>query len=128
MKSSKKIFFTLSFLVIILTFISFLTLKHKPDTFNPISNKNNFYDQLNLALKTSHLETSSWQVRDFINQIEFTVADENNTFKVLLSDQKNPLNQIVSLQQIIKTAKMKKQTLKLVDLSAVHPYATFKNN
>ena len=125
----KKTFF-LSIPVIIiavLTFLLFSRYQNKP-VFNPISDRNNFYNQLSLALKTSHFETSSWQVRDFLNQVEFSISDENNNFKVILSDKKNPLWQIASLQEIIKTAKINHQPLKLVDLSAAHPYATFKNN
>ena len=125
--SNKTIFLSFSIVIIIISFF-ILTLNHKSNTFNPISNKNNFYNQLNLALKTSHLETSSWQIRDFLNQIEFNIVDDDNIIKVILSDQKNPLGQIASLQQLLKTAKMKKQPLKLVDLSTTHPYATFKNN
>ena len=43
----------------------FFFLNQNKNSFNPISDKNSFYSQLNLALKTSQLETSSWQVRDF---------------------------------------------------------------
>lgn len=131
MKSSKRkliipIIVSIFFLIII--FISFLLLINQKSAFNPISDKNNFYDQLNLAIKTSHLETSSWIIRDFLHQVEFTVKNDNDTFKVIISDQKNPLYQIASLQELIKTAKMKEKSLKLVDLSVNHPYATFKNN
>ncbi len=114
--------------LLIITFISFFLIVNQKTTFNPISDKNNFYDQLNLAIKTSHLETSSWTIRDFLHQVEFTVKNNNDTFKVIISDKKNPLNQIASLQELIKTAKMKEKSLKLVDLSVNHPYATFKNN
>jgi hypothetical protein len=130
MKLSKKKLFILITGLLFLTIIiasSFLLINQK-SAFNPISDKNNFYDQLNLALKTGHLETSSLIIRDFLNQVEFTVKNDNNTFKVIVSNQKNPLNQIASLQELIKTAKMKGQYIKLVDLSVNHPYATFKNN
>lgn len=130
MKSSKKKLIApiigISFLII-LSISSFLLINQKT-AFNPISDKNNFYDQLDLAIKTSHLETSSWTIRDFLHQVEFTVKNNDNNFKVIISDQKNPLNQIASLQELIKTAKMKEKSLKLVDLSVNHPYATFKNN
>ena len=129
MKSSKrKIFPFILITFFLLLSLPLLSLLRHQKTFNPMSDKSNFYDQLNLALKTSHLQTSSWVIRDFINQIEFTVKSDNNSFKVILSDQKNPVTQIASLQQLLKTAKMKEQPLKLVDLSTTHPYATFKNN
>ena len=124
----KKIcFFCLPVVLIAATYIFFFQNQNK-DSFNPISDKNIFYNQLNLALKTSQLETSSWQIRDFLHQIEFTVSNGNINFIAILSDQKNPVLQIASLQELIKTAKINNQSLKLVDLSMTHPYATFKNN
>ncbi len=128
--SKKKLILLIILIIFIITLISFVfyILNKKQDTFVPISDKNNFYTQLNLALKTSHLEISSFEIKDFINQIEFTVFNDDNSFKVILSNKKNPLWQITSLQEIIKTAKIKQRTLKLVNLSSAHPYATFKNN
>jgi peptidoglycan hydrolase CwlO-like protein len=130
MKLSKKKLFLIILIIftIAVSLTLFFVFHKKQNTFNPISDRNNFYTQLNLALKTSRIETSSWQIRDFINQVEFTVSNDDNNFKVILSNQKNPLWQITSLQEVIKTAKIKQQPLKLVNLSAAHPYATFKNN
>ena len=129
MKLSKKTSL-ISLLIIFCGGVLFLFffLNRNKDSFNPISDKNNFYNQLNLAIKTSQLETSSWQVRDFLHQVEFTIPNDNNNIKVILSDQKSPIWQIVSLQELIKTAKINHQSIKLVDLSTAHPYATFKNN
>jgi len=97
-------------------------------TFSPKSDKNNFYQNLNLAINTSDLSVSSITVRDFNNEVEFYLSQDDQTIKVLLSDQSDPFWQISSLQDILKTAKMNQQQLKLVDLSSSHPYATFKNN
>lgn len=130
MKLSKKTFL-ISLLIVLcggVLFLVFFFLNRSKDSFNPISDKNNFYNQLNLAIKTSQLETSSWQVRDFLHQVEFTIPNGNNNLKVILSDQKSPIWQIASLQELIKTAKINNQSIKLVDLSTAHPYATFKNN
>jgi hypothetical protein len=124
----KKLILIISLFLLTITSLTFFFLNYKQSTFDPISNKNDFYNQLNLILKTGHLETSSWIIRDFLHQIEFNIADEGNSFKIVLSDQKNPLTQIASLQELIKTAKINNQTLKLINLSAAHPYATFKNN
>lgn len=126
-----KLFKILSLLsVFILTVISFFVFKPKPinSNFNPISDKNNFYQQLNLAIKTSQLTASSFEVRDFNHQIEFYIATDNQSIKVILSDQQDPFSQISSLQELVKTAKINQQKLKLVNLSSIHPYATFKNN
>lgn len=128
MKLSKKIIFIILSTLLIGGILFFFFLNQNKNSFNPISDKNSFYSQLNLALKTSQLETSSWQVRDFIHQIEFTISNGDNNFKAILSDQKSPVWQIASLQELIKTAKINNQSLKLVNLSVAHPYATFKNN
>ena len=64
----------------------------------------------------------------FNNQVEFYLSQDNQNIKIILSDQKDPFWQISSLQDIIKTARINHQSLKLVDLSPAHPYATFKNN
>lgn len=124
--------FNLIFLLSIFVLITASFFVFKPNqtksNFNPISDKNNFYQQLNLAIKTSQLNVSSFEVRDFNHQIEFYVSDNNQSIKVILSDQQDPFSQISSLQELIKTAKINQQKLKLVNLSSVHPYATFKNN
>jgi biopolymer transport protein ExbD len=124
--------FNLIFLLSIFILITASLFVFKPNqaksNFNPISDKNNFYQQLNLAIKTSQLNVSSFEVRDFNHQIEFYVSDNNQSIKVILSDQQDPFSQISSLQELIKTAKINQQKLKLVNLSSVHPYATFKNN
>ena len=128
MKLSKIIlFFSLS-AILIGSLLSFLFLNRNKTSFSPISDKNSFYDQLNLAIKTSQLETSSWQIRDFLHQIEFTISTDDNDFIAILTNQKSPVWQISSLQELIKTAKINHQSLKLVNLSTAHPYATFKNN
>jgi hypothetical protein len=126
--SKKKLFLPAVIFSLIIISLSFFFLIHHQPSFSPMSDKNDFYNQLNLALKTSHLETSSWTIRDFTHQVEFTVSNGNDTFKVIVSDQKNPLTQIASLQELLKTAKINNQHFKLVDLSTTHPYATFKNN
>ena len=125
--------FKLSLLVsIVLSLIIILILSLKPSlpqsTFNPKSDKNDFYQNLNLAINTSKLSISSITVRDFTNEVEFFISQDNQTIKVILSDNIDPFWQISSLQDILKTAKMNQQQLKLVDLSSAHPYATFKNN
>lgn len=95
---------------------------------NPISNKNNFYLQLEHGLKTAQLDITKSTIKDYQNQFEFYIINESNPTKIILSTQKNPYWQIASLQEILKTAKINNKQLQLVDLSINHPYATFKNN
>lgn len=118
--------------ILLFSFISlfvFITTNIRPpESFNPIADQSDFYQKLNLALKTSHLETSSIDVRDFHHQVEFYVQHPDQPIRVILSSQKDPFWQISSLQELLKTAKMNQQQLMLVDLSPVKPYVTFKNN
>ncbi len=127
MKLFKRLLIPLIVLITGITVLTFL-LSSPQITFNPKSDKNDFYQNLNLAINTSKLSVSSITVRDFNHEVEFYLNQDNQTIKVLLSDKTDPFWQISSLQDILKTAKMNKQELKLVDLSSSHPYATFKNN
>lgn len=106
----------------------FINFHQNKTVFYPKSDKNNFYQKLNLAINTSKLSTSTLTIRDYNNQIEFYLSQDNENIRIILSDQKDPFGQISSLQDIIKTARINHQSLKLVDLSPAHPYATFKNN
>jgi len=95
---------------------------------NPISDKNDFYLQLEHGLKTAQLNIAKSTIRDYQNQFEFYIINESSPTKIILSTQKNPYWQIASLQELLKTAKINNKQLQLVDLSINHPYATFKNN
>lgn len=126
MKLFKLLFFPVIILIIL---IVYLVVSRQPKlVFDPKSNKNNFYQNLNLAINTSKLSTSTLDVRDFNHEVEFYLSQDNKNIKIILSDQKDPFWQISSLQDILKTAKINQRELKLVDLSSAHPYATFKNN
>ncbi|MCW1949519.1 MAG: hypothetical protein KIH89_003725 [Candidatus Shapirobacteria bacterium] len=124
--------FNIFILISIIFFIPIiigLINSHQPQiVFEPKSDKNNFYQNLNLAINTAKISTSTLNVMDFNNQVEFYLSQDNQNIKIILSDQKDPFGQISSLQDIIKTARINHQSLKLVDLSPAHPYATFKNN
>jgi len=122
-----KIIILLSFIVTFGFFISKYYFDIKI-TYKPISNQNNFYKNLDLAIKTATLTVSSFQVRDFNDEVEFYVVIDDNPIKVLVSTLKNPFWQVATLQQVVKTAKIDQGKLKLVDLSSKHPYVTFKNN
>jgi len=125
MKLFKKllILFILFFLIFL-----FYYLFNSQKTYQPISNKNDYYKNLNTAINTAKINTTSLQVRDYQDEIEFYLSYENNLIKVLLSTQKDPFWQISTLQQVVKKAKMNQEKIKLVDLSSQHPYVTLKNN
>jgi hypothetical protein len=126
MKISRLFLLPLSFFFIII--FGFYFFNSKKTSFNPISVQNNFYEKLNLAIKTSKIEINSLKIRDFNKEVEFYLIINNNQTKVILSTQKDPFWQISTLQQFVKTVRMNQGKLKLVDLSLTHPYATFKNN
>ncbi len=128
MKQFKIVGPTILFIIISTIILISISSQQKSTIFDPKSDKNNFYQNLNLAINTAKISTSTITVRDFNNQVEFYLSQDNQNIKIILSDQKDPFWQISSLQDIIKTARINHQTLKLVDLSPAHPYATFKNN
>jgi hypothetical protein len=96
---------------------------------NPVSQQNDFYSKVDNALQTSQLSPIQFQVRDYQNQVEFYLENQDNNYcKVILSTEKDPYWQVSSLQDFFKTAKINNKQIKLVNLSVDHPYATFKNN
>ncbi len=115
-------------LIVILAIIMYNFYVSKKVTYGPISNQNNFYKNLDLALNTAKLKKSSYQIRDFNNEVEFYLVINDNQVKILVSTLKDPFWQISTLQQVVKTAKINQGKIKLVDLSSKHPYVTFKNN
>jgi len=123
-----KLFKILISLIIILSISTFVYFSKQTKSFSPISSQNNFYSKLNSAIQTSKLKTSQFNIQDFNDEVEFYLIDGNNQIKTLFSTNKDPYWQISSLQEILKTAKIKDKELKLVDLSSQHPYVTFKNN
>lgn len=126
MKLFKYIFFLL---VISLLFVFIYNYYSSQKTsFNPISSQNNFFQDLQTAINTSQIQTSSLKIRDFNNEVEFYVFENDQQIKIILSSNKNPFWQISVLHNLLKTVKINQGKLKLVDLSSNHPYATFKNN
>lgn len=91
---------------------------------SPISQKNDFFTNLNYGFHLTKIKPIATQIKDWNNEIEFYL---DNT-KIIFSTQKNPYWQITSLQQILKIGKIRNREIKIIDLSIDHPYATFKNN
>jgi hypothetical protein len=123
-----KIFLFITF-IFSLSFSVYSLINSSKNKINPNSEKNNFYLQLEHGLKTAQINITKNIIRDYQNQFEFYIINEsNNPIKIILSTKKNPYWQIASLQEILKTAKIKNRQLQLIDISINHPYATFKNN
>lgn len=119
---------TILFFVIIISIFTYTYYTNKKITYQPISAKNDFYKNLDIAINTAKLKTSSYQIRDFNNEVEFYLIINDNPVKILISTLKDPFWQISTLQQVVKTVKINQGKIKLVDLSSKHPYVTFKNN
>ena len=111
-----------------LSFSVYSLINSSQNRIDPISDKNDFYLQLEHGLKTAQLDITKSTIKDYQNQFEFYIINEDNPTKIIFSTQKNPYWQIASLQEVLKTAKINNKQLQLVDLSINHPYATFKNN
>jgi len=111
-----------------LSFSIYSLINSSQKRIDPISDKNDFYLQLEHGLKTAQLNIIKSTIMDYQNQFEFYIINESNPTKIIFSTQKNPYWQITSLQEVLKTAKINNKQLQLVDLSINHPYATFKNN
>lgn len=114
--------------VLILGIIIYIYFFQQTKQFSPISSQSDFYSKLNSAIQTSQLKISQISINDFNNEVEFYLTDGFNQIKIYFSTKKDPYWQISSLQEVLKTARIKDKELKLVDLSSLHPYATFKNN
>ncbi len=92
------------------------------NAFNPSTDKNFFYDKLHHALSISQIKTNNYIYRDFINEVEFS---NNNGTTVIFSTNLSPYFQINTLQHVLKKAKIDNKTPRLINISAVNPYATF---
>jgi len=121
--------FLLPILSLVLISYSIFSLNYslKPEI-TPVSQKNNFYTKLDSAINQIQQDISQVTFRDYQNQVEFYIMEDNNTSKVLLSTQKDPYWQIASLQEVLKKSKIEDRKPYLIDLSIDNPYATFKNN
>ena len=119
---SKKIIFIT--IIIISATLTFRWFQHSSQKINPVSDQNTFYSQLNHAFHLAKLPTSSLQVRESGHEVEFST----DQCRVILSTQKDPYRQIASLQQILKTSKIKGRETIFIDLAGRHPYATFQNH
>jgi hypothetical protein len=61
-------------------------------------------------------------------ELKITAPPSQDKVTVYLSLLKDPFYQVQSLQNLLKIAKMKHQTIKLINLAANHPYVTFQNH
>lgn len=98
----------------------FILIKPNVAHINPISESNNYHQNLEKALNLANLKPQKMIFREFLNEIEFNLEDK----LIILSTQKDPFWQVSSLQDILKIVKINHQVIKFIDLSSAHPYAT----
>lgn len=89
-----------------------------------ISTKNDFKNKFDTAISSSKLKIANITYREFLNQVDFDIDNCHIVFSTL----KSPVQQLITLQEATKVAKIKGSIISLINLSQDHPYATLKNN
>jgi len=120
-----KLFKYLYPLVIIISFL-LLYYSDTPSTkLSPVSPQTKFSQKLNHALFLAKINPVNIVYQSAINKVSFSCQYNTNTYKVILSTQQNPYYQITTLQQLLKKDRISNNnTIKIIDLSINHPYAT----
>jgi hypothetical protein len=104
--------------------INFILLRPQPqETIKFLNSNNDFNNYLQHALSLAQIDTFKLSFRDYINEVEFYIKQQNKPIKIILSTQKNPYSQISTLQQVLKKDKMK--IPQIIDLSTEKQYVTF---
>ncbi len=120
----KKYYFILPLLLIAIQLLV-LSNYNSIKPISPLSSQNTFNSQLINALNLANLNPKKIIFRDFQSEVEFYISGNNKTdFPVVLSTQKNPLNQVAALQKLIEIANIKGRQIQFIDLSSSRPYAT----
>jgi hypothetical protein len=111
-------------LVILILFTNFkLATPKSQQNIAFLSPINHFNNSLKHALSLAKIDPIELSFKDYLNEVDFYIQDQNKKIKVIISTQKNPYSQISTLQQVIKKDKMK--IPKIIDLSSDKQYATF---
>jgi len=105
-------------------FILFFFLFRSHPPISLMSTKNDFKNKFDIAISSSKLKIANITYREFINQVDFDIDNCHIIFSTL----KNPEQQLITLQEATKVAKIKGSTISLINLSQDHSYATLKNN
>lgn len=125
MKFFKKYYCLLPLILIIVQIAINLSVDFLP-TLSPASTKNDFLEKLSQYFHTAGINPINLSVIESQNEIEFYLQNPNqSTFKVIFSDQKDPLKQVTALQKLIKIVNIKGNNIKFIDLGSNRPYATF---
>jgi hypothetical protein len=101
--------------------------RYRTQLHQPVSSQALFHQSLLQALAQSQLSYQNLSYDPVFYQVNFQIPSHDSTTSVTLSTQKDPYLQIVSLQQILKIAKIKGKDALHIDLSQHHPYATLQN-
>jgi len=113
------------FIILISLFVFTIIPQNKIDNkIDQNTKKNDFITSVKLSLNKAQLKPSNLVLKKYENELEFNI----DSSKVVFSTQKDPSWQVSSLQEILKTAKIKNKPIKFINLSIQHPYATFQNN
>ena len=111
----------------ILILFIFLTNYHlsRPSiiTINPISTNTNYQKTLNHALFLAKLDPINLNYKNYLNEAEFSIKNQDSLIKVFLSTKENPYNQISTLQEVLKKDRIKNSPIKIIDLNTKNFYA-----
>lgn len=107
---------------------SFIISRPTKKSISPQASVNLINHQLTQNLEDKNLQATNIDIDIYNQKIYFTLIDNDNFIKVVLSTQKQIPLQINALQKIIKTVRINLAYPTTIDLSLKKPYATIKNN
>ncbi len=118
----------LAVIVLVSLATSFLISRPTKQSISPQASVNFINHQLIQSLEEKKLIATNIDIDIYNQKIYFTLVDNDNFIKVVLSTQKQIPLQINALQKIIKTVRINLAYPTKIDLSLDKPYATIKNN
>ncbi|MFZ2153234.1 MAG: hypothetical protein WAV41_04305 [Microgenomates group bacterium] len=125
MKLLAKFITFLPLVVLIIELVMFTSF-NQDIQLSPQSNQNQYLFKLTTALQLSKISFFQLQLFDYRREAEFVVTNQSkNSFKVIISTQKDPLVEVAALQKLIKIANIDGRQISFVNLSSKRPYATF---
>jgi hypothetical protein len=119
----KKLYFIIPFLIIIFELMLTPALDLSPPV-NPASSRNNYLNNLVTLLRIAGFKPLQITIRDYQNEVEFSLQNNNSSFPVVVSTNKTPISQVTALQKLFKIANIKGKDIRFIDFSTPRPYAT----
>jgi hypothetical protein len=106
--------------------IFFFNTKPSAININPINLEQQKINKLENELRLIQITPLHLEIFNYREEAEFTVNQDGQSIKVIISLKDDSLPQVAALQKILKKANIKKG-VKLIDLSSIPAYATLQN-